>query len=290
MKICLRCETRHADEAWRCPKCGHVPGRDGNILILDKAGTSCKDGFNDDLFPLLEKIETKHFWFNRRNQLILWALRTYFPSCRTMIEIGCGTGYVLQAVHRAFPNIELCGSEQASAGLKVASKRLPATSLMQMDARNIPFENEFDAIGCFDVIEHIGDDETVLREMHKAVKPGGGIIITVPQHPRLWSQFDVMSGHKRRYTRQELIAKVSNAGFTVIRTTSFITLLLPALMIVRLHSHLTRQASPLGMLKAMPETANALCNMITGLETCAIKAGVSFTNGSSLLLIAKKEL
>jgi SAM-dependent methyltransferase len=54
--------------------------------------------------------------------------------------------------------------------------------LFQMDARKIPFESEFDVIGAFDVLEHIEEDEKALAQIFHAVLPGGGLILTVPQH------------------------------------------------------------------------------------------------------------
>ena len=68
----------------------------------------------------------------------------------------------------------LWGREVFSAGLRLAADRLPGVDLFQMDARQIPFENEFDVIGAFDVLEHIRDDELVLSQMYRAVRQGGG--------------------------------------------------------------------------------------------------------------------
>lgn len=54
-----------------------------------------------------------------------------------------------------------------------------------------PFRKEFDTIGVFDVLEHVHEDEQILAQMHRAVHPdGGGIMLTVPQHPWLWSPTD----------------------------------------------------------------------------------------------------
>ena len=95
---------------------------------------------------------------------------------------------------------------------------MPGVTLFQMDARFVPFEEEFDVIGAFDALEHIKEDEDVLREIFRATKEGGGIILTVPQHPFLWSQMDEISHHYRRYTRRGLIDKVQRAGFEVVYT------------------------------------------------------------------------
>ena len=89
-------------------------------------------------------------------------------------------------------------------------------------------------IGAFDVLEHIEEDTTVLAEVAKAVRPGGGFMATVPQHPALWSLQDEHAHHVRRYTARGLRRKVEAAGFEVVRMTSFVSLLLPMLVAARL--------------------------------------------------------
>ena len=75
-----------------------------------------------------------------------------------------------------------------------AVSRVPDVQLYQLDGRRLPFEEEFDVVGAFDVLEHVDDDGLVLAQMHQATKPGGGIIVSVPQHPWLWSAVDEFSG------------------------------------------------------------------------------------------------
>jgi hypothetical protein len=132
------------------------------------------------------------------------------------------------------------------------------------------------------VLEHIEEDEVVLRQMFQAIRPGGGIMVTVPQHPFLWSQRDVFGNHKRRYARSELLTKVTQAGFEVIRTTSFVSLLLPLLMMSRSQ----RQTEENAAFRIKPLT-NMLLEKVMDLERAFIQSGASFPVGGSLLLIAK---
>src|SRR5262249_12041957 len=141
--------------------------------------------------------------FEGRNRNIVWALKKYFPNVTSFLEIGCGTGFVLSAVREAFPNIQMSAGEYYAQGLTFAQQRVPSASFYQINALSMPFEDEFDVIGAFDVIEHIKDDERVLSQMFQAVKPGGGIALTVPQHRFLWSVADVYKHHERRYERRE---------------------------------------------------------------------------------------
>jgi len=86
----------------------------------------------------------------------------------------------------------------------------------------------FDLTGAFDVIEHIADDEAVLRGLRAATPRGGGTIVAAPQHPWLWSRADEVAHHQRRYRRGgELEAKLLRNGFEVLFSSSFTALLLP---------------------------------------------------------------
>src|SRR5260221_12259838 len=103
------------------------------------------------------------------------------------MEIGCGTGYVLSALSDVLPKARIVGSEIYSNGFDYAARRLGGRpELFQMDARKIPFNAEFDLIAACDLLEHIDDDEGVLIEMHRALRPSRGLFFNLPQHPALW--------------------------------------------------------------------------------------------------------
>ncbi|HET9375365.1 MAG TPA: class I SAM-dependent methyltransferase, partial [Chthoniobacterales bacterium] len=226
--------------------------------------------------------------FRSRNLLITWALRRYFAQASRFLEIGCGTGFVLSAIHREFPALDLSGSEIFAKGLAFAKQRLPGVDLFQMDACQIPFDSEFDVIGAFDVLEHIEDDETALGQMFQASRPGGGVIVTVPQHRFLWSRVDDYSCHKRRYGRKELTDKLARAGFTILRVTSFASFILPLMMFSRLKSKRSKaHFDPLAEYR-IPRQLNRVLETVMALERSLIRGGVSFPAGGSLLAIAKR--
>jgi SAM-dependent methyltransferase len=158
-----------------------------------------------------------------------------------------------------------------------------------MDARQVPYVDEFDVIGTFDVLEHIEEDEFVLEQMFQALRPGGGIAITVPQHPWLWSQQDEIACHVRRYQIRELREKVLRAGFKVELETSFISLLLPAMMASRLSP---KKSPPAGSNKSselrLPGFINRAFEGVMNLERLLIRSGIRFPVGGSLLIIARK--
>jgi SAM-dependent methyltransferase len=232
-------------------------------------------------------VEGQNFWFCARNELIFWNLAKYFPQSNNFLEIGCGTGFVLAGLRKAFPRMSIAGSEIYTEGLKYAATRVPDAFLFQMDARRIPYDSEFDVIGAFDVIEHIDEDEMVLTQMYKALQPNGGMILTVPQHPFLWSNQDEFACHVRRYTRGELVEKVRRAGFQVMALTSFVSFLLPLMMLSRFLRRDKMPTELTGEFK-LAKVTNGILAQIMALERLAIKAGVSFPMGGSLMLTARK--
>lgn len=254
-----------------------------------------KEGFREEYFEQLAGIEARHFWFRSRNRLIIWALGRYFPDARSFLEIGCGTGFVLAGIERAFPEWRLRGGEFYPAGLQSASRRVKRAELQQMDARDIPFTDEIDVVGAFDVLEHIHEDEKVLSQMFQALRQRGGVILTVPQHSFLWSSWDAISCHQRRYSRKELVTKMERAGFRIVRITSFFSLLLPLLVLSRLRSRSGTDPTDSGKeadLDAefgLPRFLNSSFMMVCGMERAMIRSGFSFPAGGSLLCVAVKD-
>jgi len=289
MKRCLACETLFEGADWTCPKCSYQPALRSEIYQFTEEPPDAHAGFKPENFARLAKIEELNFWFRARNQLIQWALRNYFPGAKSFFEVGCGTGFVLAGIHEKFPRMRLAGSEIFVAGLAIAKVRVPNSELYQMDARRISFEREFDVVGAFDVLEHVIEDENVLLQMFNAVRSGGGLLVTVPQHPFLWSVSDEYAMHQRRYNRTELSRKVESAGFRIERITSFNSLLLPLMIWSRLQRKHNHDFQPLREFEIGP-ALNKTLESILKFERMLIRTGTSFPAGGSLLLIGRKPL
>jgi SAM-dependent methyltransferase len=288
MRLCSNCSAPVKHPEKQCLSCLYLPERVGGILAFAPELAEKSDGFEAEYFRRLAGLEADSFWFQSRNRLIIWALRLFFPRAESLLEIGCGTGFVLSGIRDAAPRLNLFGSEIFSAGLSFAAQRLPAVELFQMDARKIPFQEEFDVIGAFDVIEHIKEDEEVLSQMYKATRKQGGILLTVPHHPFLWSESDDHARHVRRYKTRELTEKVRRAGFVVERVTSFVSLLLPLLMLSRFKRRLSNaEFDPMDEYNISP-LMNTTLEKILDIERTLIRAGLSFPAGGSLLVVARR--
>ena len=238
----------------------------------------------------LVEVEAGSFWFRSRNRLIADLAAHYFKGARNVMEIGCGTGFVMGALRQALPGARLIGSEIYTGGLAIARRRwVDAVELIQVDALRLPYTAEFDLLCAFDVLEHIEDDEGALAEMHRALVPGGGVLLAVPQHPFLWSDTDDYGRHKRRYRRGELQHKCRAAGFDVVYSTSFLSCLLPVMMAQRMINRPTKQPE-LGVIDELkvPWVLDRALEIGTELDRLLIKTGLRLPAGGSRFVVARR--
>lgn len=250
--------------------------------------SSASGGYDATLFDRLAEIEDRSFWFRARNRLIVQQVSELARPGEAFLEVGCGTGYVLQALVREC-GVNATGSELFAEGLEHARRRVPEAELIELDARNMPFRQSFDMAGAFDVLEHIDDDVSVLEGLHHAVRPGGHLVLTVPQHPWLWSAADVDAHHVRRYRRDQLVERVTSVGFTPVRTTSFVTSLLPLMALSRWRERFSSRTYDLVSDLVPPVPINWSFERLLDLERQLIARGVSLPAGGSLLVLARRE-
>ena len=85
------------------------------------------------------------------------------------------------------------------------------------DRDRLDFEsNLFDGIICSEVLEHVEKDEDAIKEFHRTLKENGKLFLSVPANPKLWDKSDEWAGHKRRYTKEQLINLLKLNGFKII--------------------------------------------------------------------------
>lgn len=165
-------------------------------------------------YARIERVEQNHFWFQSRNILLKKLILRYIKDSRgkTFLEVGCGTGIVLRLLESL--GFRVFGLDINKKALEYAKRGTKAT-LIQKSFLTYNTKKLFDVVGAFDVLEHIRSDEKFLRKSHDVLKPGGHVFLTVPAGMWLWSIVDEASGHIRRYSKNEIIRKVENAGFEV---------------------------------------------------------------------------
>lgn len=287
MKRCLSCEATFDDPAWVCPQCSWEPALNG-VPMFAPTLSEGSDHFPREDIERLSTLEEAHFWFRARNEVILWAISKYFPTARTLLEVGCGTGVVLSRIRSGLPHVSLTGGDLLSDALAVARTRVPDATFAQVDVRRLPYVDEFDVVCALDVLEHVEEDDAALEQIALALHPGGGVVISVPQHMWLWSAADEYGRHKRRYSRPSLLQLLSDTGFEPVRATSWVTLLLPLVALSRLrHRRLTAEHDQFRELD-LHRGVNRILASVMGAERRLIQTGVSLPLGSSLVVVARR--
>ncbi len=244
--------------------------------------------YDPEWFAQTADSEDRHFWFVARNRVletILTPIIQSRPINEVVLEVGCGTGNVLRVMENVCAGHSLIGMDLFAEGLKFARTRV-SCPLVRGDMSRPPFNTLFGLIGLFDVLEHLPDDASVLRNLRAMLAPGASLILTVPAHPSLSSYFDEASHHCRRYEEHDLRSRLEAAGFAVDYLTPIFAVLLPLMRLQR-GSQSTRTAdSATDDLKVVPGL-NTLLTWLLSAELPALRARRRLPFGTSLLAIAR---
>lgn len=240
---------------------------------------------NINMYRIFFEIQKKHWWFVTKKEIILDTIARYQSknSDTKVLDVGCGSGLILSALQSVGQTFGMDMSDEAISfskeifGGKVEKGFLPD---------QIPYpENFFNLITALDVIEHIDQDVDALKALRSLLVDDGKAIITVPAYMFLWSAFDEMNEHKRRYTLTELDTKLVQAGFTVEKITYYNTLLFPVVFVVRMLNNVLKRdgASDVDM-PNMP--LNFVLEKIFGIEKYLLRF-MNLPFGVSILAVVK---
>lgn len=149
------------------------------------------------------------FWNRLRWDLVASQLPAEGPL--ELVDVGAGPGFLgdFLAVHR--PNIAYRFVEPITGLENDLEARFG-------EASNLRDSSSFGAtqfVTLLDVLEHQEDDVAFLRELSEKMAPTSTLLLTVPAMPSLWSAWDVLLGHYRRYTKAMLASRVSSLPFEV---------------------------------------------------------------------------
>jgi SAM-dependent methyltransferase len=179
-------------------------------------------------------VEERHWWFLGRRAILLRLLDRHFPvgdPSRRVLDIGCGTGAMLQQLER-YGRAE--GVDSDGDAVRFCRDR-GIERVRRLEGDGLPWESAtFDLVTALDVIEHIDDDVAMLGEIHRVLRPGGMLLLTVPAYEALWGPHDEINHHKRRYRARRVRERVEGTGLRVVRLSYFNSLLFPPIAAVRL--------------------------------------------------------
>ena len=233
--------------------------------------------------------EDRHFWFLGLRRFAKLMLDDALPAPRPLRIIDCGAGTGrnldwLQAYGWAV------GVELSPAG--IAMGRRHGRRLVRGDVSALPYPDAaFDLATSFDVLYSL-DDETerrALAEMYRVVKPGGIVLINAAALDLLKGSHSALANERRRYTAARLRAKLSDAGFEVLRMSYTNMTTLPITLAVRLAQRLLGRSDQAGEGEmAVPAAPiNAMLAGVLRLEARVISVA-SLPAGSSVMCVARR--
>jgi SAM-dependent methyltransferase len=229
-------------------------------------------------------VEEAHWWYRGRRRIVREAVAALdLARPADILDAGCGSGRNLVELA---PFGRLTGLEPSSASAEVARSRGLGT-IVESGIERMPFEPEsFDLVVSLDVIEHVGDHVAALRELRRVTRPGGRLLVTVPAYQALWSSHDVRNHHQRRYNRRTLVEPATAAGWSVVRTTHFNSLLLPAAAAARMVDRVARRdGNGRSELDRTTGPLNRLLEQPLRLEAALLRSGRRLPAGLSLMAV-----
>jgi 2-polyprenyl-3-methyl-5-hydroxy-6-metoxy-1,4-benzoquinol methylase len=279
-----------------------------HVPAIDDVGGASDDAERDLYFDHREfaaraTMEDEHYWHLARRELILETVRNVAQRDMRMLEIGCGAGSVATFlnehgyqvdygdVHR--DALEVARTRAADRlGADVRDRRF-----VRMDVCRDEIPDRYEGILLLDVVEHLPDDVGALRSVHRALdRPNapGFLVLTVPAFPMLWSRYDVVEHHKRRYTKASARAALEECSFEVLRATYFFFPLFfaaGAVKLVRTASNAVRPRAEPEMFTELVETRSGptvkrAMMALLGSERRLLRR-VNLPLGTSLLCVAR---
>lgn len=247
---------------------------------------------NPEEYDKMYNQENTYWWFQGRKKIIFRMIKHYNllnHGKARVLDIGCGTGLILEAL-----------AEQGFAmGLDFSFKALQFSrqrnlkNLIRGNVKNIPVkDSSVDLVVALDLLEHIEDDQGLLDEIQRVLKPGGYLLSTVPAHQSLWSEHDEALHHFRRYSKPKFSDMVKKHNFSLVKYSYVISFTYFPIYIFRWGQRIYRKIvptkqSPKTHIIILPEIINSLLIRILEFEGRLLQR-MNLPFGVSLLCIAEK--
>lgn len=239
-----------------------------------------------DYYTTLDSVQEQHWWYEARRSILERVLQRVFAEgvpAGTLYDLGCGVGANLPVLEKFGPTM---GVDMSPEAIEFCRKRGRANvTLADLNSLQGLADGSGSVVVLADVIEHLDDEAPCLRAAHRALAPGGALIITVPAYMFLWGPADVLNHHKRRYTAGRL-RRVLEPAYRIEHLTYFNTLLFGLITIGRMGEILLKRSGD-DTAQLPPAPLNRALSKIFGLEAGVVpRHRLPF--GGSVLCVARK--
>ena len=198
----------------------------------------------------------------------------------------------MQFFDRRWPGARCTGIDGYLSALLVARERVPDARLLLLDLLQADAwigNEKFDVITLLDVIEHLDEPVSLLKNLTRHSKQGGLLVVSVPAFPVLWSKRDVFLGHRKRYTKKHLLTELQTAGWEVLHCSyGFSFMFFPVFFLRKIlfpFKKIDGQSIEASELRVVP-VINAILRAI-GMIEARVQGKVSVPFGTSLFCVAR---
>ena len=231
------------------------------------------------------ELHARHWWWRSREEYVMRKVADVAAQAGgrrlRILDIGCGDGLAWKALA---PFGEVEGIEPDPNLLREGSPNLPRIEISTFPGR--PRTEKYDLVLMLDVLEHIEDDRRALAAAFDLLAPGGHLVLTVPALMALWSEFDVLNRHHRRYRQGALGSLLSEAGFSVVSNRYYFFWSVAPLLARRLLFKASN-ADDSKFLNVPPAPVNKLLHAASALEH-RLTSKIPAPFGSSLIAVARR--
>lgn len=231
-------------------------------------------------------VTPNHFWIQWRFACIrkLLPKKHYWGK---ILDIGCGNGALGQQIEAQY-GILASGCDLNEKALRTISGGYDQLYFYNIHQRNAEFEGCFSTILLMDVLEHLDKPVEFLESASYHLSPGGKIIINVPAIQMLYSKYDTIAGHVKRYRLDTITNELTRAGFHIESAGYWGLALVPLLLVRKLVLIFFKDEDVIEIgFQPSSQLIRQLLNLLMSIET---KLFARTVIGSSLLVIAGKKV
>lgn len=259
-----------------------ILGHARNLFVREQSIGTSSTAYSDELMKMLDVGATSSWWYETRNQVIWHVMRRY-PISGALWDIGSGLGEV--SSYLTSVGVECVAVEPNRLGAQVSSEKGVLSIQGDLHALELPVSS-IEAVGLFDVLEHLDNADKVLSEIYRVLGSEGKLFITVPATKWLWSASDDLAGHHLRYTRKKIRQQLKNAGFEVLSIRYFFFSLVLPILILRVVPYRLGLRSLIDDTKLVQKKSGWISRLITKVEV-ALCGKIPI--GTSLVIVATKK-
>ncbi len=238
---------------------------------------------NVDEYQKMRQAEDHYWWFVSRRRLALALLDRFAPGAKRVLDVGSGTGALLNELQK---RSWAAGLDYSPLAVKFCQER-NLTNLMVGNAERVPVgPGTLDAVVSLDTLEHVADHERAVEGIARSLMPGGVLVLNVPAFRWLWGPHDVALMHHRRYTKREVKRLVEGHGLKLEKLSYSVFLLFPIVILIRFLDKFRWGPAKVSLPK-VSGPSNRFLVKLQDMEARWIIAG-SLPWGSSVIAVARK--